>query len=828
MSLVSNAHFGGNIILTRDSLTDGQPFAETLKEIEFSGFRYPGGGVAEDQTWENGGLDRMFGAPMTPGSDNYVLTINEALSYSAETGKPLTIVTPTFQFFNKATNSFDHVGFDRYLEKLEAALRAHPGAKINGFEIGNEYWGSKLWGSLTAGQYGKIANVQVPKLDAMVERISGDLGVWQKPGIGVQAGVQWQAEQGLDGRWTAVGPRDSSEMISQISMKHRAMIDTIFQHSYPDASSITQNLNWALRPMEVFKSAPGFSPDIKFTLSEFNIGANSAVGIDQGAAWIDAFSQAVDQGIDAINHWGIAYGSLSNKFYDTYFPASESAGGKIAAIATPMGQVYDIAQSHLVGKTTMPDSEALAWVKASAGVGVTGFKDKTQEVLFFHNGTPGAGTINLDDIPEGMHVSLRILKPANSPHTDYDESARLPGPNGIADARGDMKVISGPGLHDAYQIQPGEMYVVIISDPDRPLVIEGAHNVTDPGTGMVDDLIVGGRGNDILRGHVGNDTLMGGGGRNVMSGGSGDDFFRGSNDGDVIFSDGGRDTVVAGKGNDLIFARSPDDKGASQILGGGGRDVFLVGGGTNATIQDFTADDYIGFGGAFADADALRDASTVSGKNLIVQMPDGSRVVLEGQAEQINGLEDQVLDFMDQDQIWDITDTYLEGLSYEQILEIFQQKDAGFDQSDDNESRYFDELEALLDRLEIENPAQADDDENSALPSAPDGTLPEEDRDHPGNEKDNDEDEDDDDGSCFVATAAFGDSRHPDVVALRAFRDNHLVKTQLGRAFVRLYWLVGPKLAAVTRPDDVHALAARSVLSRLVRLLRAVHLTAGR
>lgn len=254
----------------------------------------------------------------------------------------------------------------------------------------------------------------------------------------------------------------------------------------------------------------------------------------------------------------------------------------------------------------------------------------------------------------------------------------------------------------------------------------------------------------------------------------------------------------------------------------------MVGGGTNAAIRDFTADDYIGFGGAFGDADELREASTVSGNNLIVQMPDGSQIIFEGRADHIDGLEDQVLDFMGQDQIWDITDSYLEGLSYEHILEIFQQKEGGFEKiAADEDSRYFDELEDLLDRLELEKPRGSDKDGDNGSHPHP-GNSPPKEGDDDEKDDDDDDDKDDDDSSCFVATAAFGNPRHPDVVALRAFRDNHLVKTRLGRSFVRLYWIIGPKLAAVTRPKDLHAKAARFLLSRLVRLFRSLHLTAGR
>ncbi|WP_156118141.1 calcium-binding protein [Paracoccus sp. PAMC 22219] len=827
LPLITDAHFGTNIILTRDSLKDGQPLAETLKEIDFSGFRYPGGGVTEDQTWANGGLARMFGDPIEPGSNNYVMTINEALEYASLTGKPMTLVVPTFQFYDKQGGVFDHSGFDRYVDRLEAALKAFPDAVIRDLEIGNEYWGSKAWGSLTGHQYGAIADAQIPKLADMIERLSDDISGWHAPGLGVQAGVQWRATQGADGKWTADGPQDSADIVSKISLEHRGMIDAIFQHSYPDASTITQNLNWAIRPMEVFERFEGFSSNLRFSLSEFNIGANTAVGIDQGAAWIDAFSRAVDLGVDSIDHWGIAYDWLSNKLYDTRFPSAESNGGQIVTIATPMGQVYDIAQTHLVGKTTMTDAQALQDIAATDGIGVTGFADDSQKIVFLHNPTNGAGRVDIGSIADGMHVSVRTLMPADSPHSPwFDESARtVTGANGIADARADMNVVSGPGVQDRHDLKPGEMLVVVVSDPRRDLVIEGAHNVTDPATGMVDDLIVGGLGHDILRGHVGNDTIEGGGGRNVLSGGRGDDVLVASDQGEVIFADGGNDTVTGGDGDDMIVASGGDQRDYSVLEGGGGRNLFLVGNGGNASILDFSAQDHVGFGGAFADAGELRDASQMIDSDIVVGLPDRSQVILAGQAERIDMLHEQVLDFMDHDQIVEVTDSYLTGLTHNQVVEVFRQKEGDFDlPREQGASLYFNELEATMARLELREDEKGlpDDDPPSVPPVADDPHSP--DPDDPYADQDN---ESASGGACFVATSAYGNPCHPDVVALRAFRDNHLIRTRAGRLFVRFYWIVGPKLAAKICHDHPHARATRYALSQFVTMLRSIKMTAG-
>jgi hypothetical protein len=75
--------------------------------------------------------------------------------------------------------------------------------------------------------------------------------------------------------------------------------------------------------------------------------------------------------------------------------------------------------------------------------------------------------------------------------------------------------------------------------------------------------------------------------------------------------------------------------------------------------------------------------------------------------------------------------------------------------------------------------------------------------------------------TCFVATAAYGDWRHPDVEFLRWYRDNVLSSSRGGRAFTRTYWVVGPHLAKLVAPHPRIRVAARAALGRLVRALRA-------
>jgi hypothetical protein len=82
--------------------------------------------------------------------------------------------------------------------------------------------------------------------------------------------------------------------------------------------------------------------------------------------------------------------------------------------------------------------------------------------------------------------------------------------------------------------------------------------------------------------------------------------------------------------------------------------------------------------------------------------------------------------------------------------------------------------------------------------------------------------------TCFVATAAYGDWRHPDVEYLRWFRDNVLATSIAGRGFMRVYWVVGPHLAKLVAPHSMVRAVARGALGWLVRSLRRRYGANGR
>lgn len=154
--------------------------------------------------------------------------------------------------------------------------------------------------------------------------------------------------------------------------------------------------------------------------------------------------------------------------------------------------------------------------------------------------------------------------------------------------------------------------------------------------------------------------------------------------------------------------------------------------------------------------------------------------------------------------------------------------------------RHLDDQNARIESLELFAESFPRDDYTASLSgitgsraSVGGRDVTDEERDAAGNGRDDDDRRDDDDDdrdgngvgghnpACFVATAAYGDAMHPDVVFLRWVRDEHLRRSGAGRAFVSTYNILGPLAAPVVRRNPRLSAVSRHALGALVRHVKA-------
>ena len=77
-------------------------------------------------------------------------------------------------------------------------------------------------------------------------------------------------------------------------------------------------------------------------------------------------------------------------------------------------------------------------------------------------------------------------------------------------------------------------------------------------------------------------------------------------------------------------------------------------------------------------------------------------------------------------------------------------------------------------------------------------------------------------GFCFIATAAYGSSMTGDLGTLRSFRDQFLLQTSMGTAFVKAYYTWGRFAAAYIADKPALRAVVRAVLTPLIWLAAAV------
>lgn len=76
---------------------------------------------------------------------------------------------------------------------------------------------------------------------------------------------------------------------------------------------------------------------------------------------------------------------------------------------------------------------------------------------------------------------------------------------------------------------------------------------------------------------------------------------------------------------------------------------------------------------------------------------------------------------------------------------------------------------------------------------------------------------------CYIATVCYGSYDHPDILIFRAFRDNTLVKTPLGRQFINSYYKNSPQIAIwLQSRHSINSIIRIGVLKPMVIIIKTI------
>jgi hypothetical protein len=76
-------------------------------------------------------------------------------------------------------------------------------------------------------------------------------------------------------------------------------------------------------------------------------------------------------------------------------------------------------------------------------------------------------------------------------------------------------------------------------------------------------------------------------------------------------------------------------------------------------------------------------------------------------------------------------------------------------------------------------------------------------------------------GACFIATAAYSTSTHPDIDTFRNFRDERLLTNPVGKQLVSLYYQISPSLAKYMETQPAIKSFLRQQLQHLAEWMRS-------
>ncbi|MFW5871886.1 MAG: CFI-box-CTERM domain-containing protein [bacterium] len=73
---------------------------------------------------------------------------------------------------------------------------------------------------------------------------------------------------------------------------------------------------------------------------------------------------------------------------------------------------------------------------------------------------------------------------------------------------------------------------------------------------------------------------------------------------------------------------------------------------------------------------------------------------------------------------------------------------------------------------------------------------------------------------CYIATMAYGDYEHPQVLKLRTFRDDFLRQSYFGRKFIELYYIYSPFIVGKLKDKPKTNEIIRTLLDQLIKIIR--------
>ena len=409
---VQSTTFGGNFLFNRDELGDDPTqFNALADELGVDALRYPGGAVTEFM-FDLENPDSTVGYDIR-GDVQELVPLSEFMAYAEASGKSVTIVLPTRDFLSKAIdgngNRFAQFDDDLIRDFVTDVVRGDYGdVQIDGFEIGNEYWGS---GGMSSVEYGRLASRMAAVIDDTLDKLEDQADWVQDTDVIVQAGTNYnysklddeyadlngtqaildQIEQDYgvslsddvirDGggiSWNAI---NNELLIDKFDTPEElAAVDAVAHHLYTRDHDPLEEPEFALSTVDQFWESR--FPDIKTYITEYNQKANTAnfteddYGLKNAHELLNIIEEMTDHGVEQGHVWPLSQwteNALSRGF----------AFEKL----TPTGEMFKMMNEELPGLRSVQFQGALGREaeasSANERLNVHAFASEDKLVMYF-------------------------------------------------------------------------------------------------------------------------------------------------------------------------------------------------------------------------------------------------------------------------------------------------------------------------------------------------------------------------------------------------------------------------------------------------------------
>ncbi|WP_375260362.1 calcium-binding protein [Palleronia sp.] len=616
---VSDKMFGANVLFHRDGIVDGT-FDEVAEKANVTAVRYPGGTVSE-KYFDLRNPDKATTIDPATGKTVELLPLSEFMNWAGGAGLGVNIVIPTsFLAVGQVGSQRPHsdtysIVYDFVTQLLDGKWGT---ARIDGLEIGNEYW---LGAEQNHTEYARIADIVARAAQDAIDVHAATAGPgWAEPDIGIQVGQT--------GRFAPdPGWQQNDYIMDSLSDAAARAIDSVIVHYYTRGTfEDLPSFEYYFDRLNTWTKDPRYA-GIEYHVTEWNTDhlLSKETGLKQASTIVWMMSEMISEDVTSAFVW----------------PLQQNTPNDLAGVAgsedlTIAGETFRLMSdlldgSTLVSRTTYDDGMTYVYatddgfvVAASAlGLGaltldLSQWGSVQSAIVYEIDATgdrlgPGAisdigtydllsSTLRLADYQtvfvevrgalnfhRPVAASTRLLSDAADHHvvSSSSETDFILGGSGsdtLVGGAGADRFDGGAGA-DAITGNDGNDWLLGGRDDDRLYGNAGADILSgDDGK----DLLDGGIGNDTMSGGAWDDTLLGWAGRDVLYGDGGRDLLKGQEDDDRMFGGDWHDTLIGGSGDDLLHGGRGDDsllgewgddliyadEGADTIDGGSGADTI--------------------------------------------------------------------------------------------------------------------------------------------------------------------------------------------------------------------------------------------------------------